>query len=119
MIWIRLASLVLFTGVALGAFGAHALKEKLGPEAKQIYQTGILYQLIHGFGLFVIAWLSSLRPENPILKSAGIAFFVGVLLFSGSLYLLAVTGFRKWGIVTPFGGLAFLAGWLLLFFSAR
>ncbi len=119
MIWFRLASLVLFTGVALGAFGAHALREKLVPEAKQIYQTGILYQLIHGIALFVVSFMVTMGPPGSPVQLAGFAFLAGVLLFSGSLYLLAVTGVKRWGMVTPVGGLAFLAGWVLLFFSVR
>ena len=119
MSWIRYGSLVMLLGVALGAFGAHGLKDTLTPEGKQVYQTAVLYHLIHGLALLAVGWLAILKPTEPLVRGAGWAFAVGILLFSGSLYALAITGIRKLGMITPLGGLAFLAGWLLLAFSAR
>ena len=114
MIWIRVGALVMFFGVALGAFGAHGLKSVLSAEAKQVYQTGVLYHLVHALAVLGIALgAARLRRARVI---AGL-FTAGVVLFSGSLYLMALTGATALGAVTPVGGLCFLAGWALLFFS--
>ena len=119
MIWIRWGSLFLLVGVALGAFGAHGLKETLTAEAKQICQTAVLYHLVHGLSLLAVGWLSTLKPADVLVRYAGWSFVAGIILFSGSLYLLGVTGIKKLGIITPFGGLAFLLGWALLTLAAR
>ncbi len=119
MDWIRYGSLVMFLGVALGAFGAHGLKDTLSAEGKQVYQTAVLYHLIHGLALLAVGWLAILKPTEPLVRTAGWAFLLGILLFSGSLYALAVTGIRKLGMITPLGGLAFLAGWLCLLLAAK
>jgi uncharacterized membrane protein YgdD (TMEM256/DUF423 family) len=119
MVWFRYGALVLLAGVALGAFGAHALKDSLSAEARQTYQTAVLYHLVHGLGLLAVGWLGTLKPGEPMVRAAGTALIIGVVLFSGSLYLLSVTGWRKLGMVTPLGGVAFLAGWLLLAMAAR
>jgi len=116
LFWIRCASIVMFLGVALGAFGAHGLKNVLSEPMKAVFETGVRYQMIHGLALFVVAWLSSRGPSTAV-AAAGWCFMAGILLFSGSLYLLSLTGVKMWGAVTPIGGLAFLAGWLCLFFS--
>ncbi|MCQ4276399.1 MULTISPECIES: DUF423 domain-containing protein [Pseudomonadaceae] len=101
------------TGVALGAFAAHGLKASLSAEYLAIFQTAVLYQLIHALALFGVALLS-LHAPGRLLRAAGALFAIGVVLFSGSLYLLTLTGIGKLGIVTPLGGTAFLAGWLCL-----
>ncbi len=119
MIWMRYGSLVMLLGVVLGAFGAHGLKDTLTPEGKAVYQTAVFYHLIHGLALLAVGWLATLKPSEPLIRNAGLAFVIGIFLFSGSLYLLAVTGIKKLGIITPFGGLAFLLGWLLLALSVR
>ncbi len=119
MLWIRYGSLLMFLAVALGAFGAHGLKDALTAEGKQTYQTAVLYHLIHGLALLAVGWLSVLKPAEPLVKNAGWCFVLGIALFSGSLYLLSVTGIKKLGIITPFGGLAFLIGWLCLALAAR
>ena len=109
--------------VALGAFGAHSLKKIVSPEAVITFETGVRYQFYHTFALLLIAILYEKFP-NKWLVWAGNSFLVGMLLFCGSLYLLAVlntsenVGLRKVGIVTPFGGLFFIAGWILLGFAA-
>jgi len=107
-----------FIGVAAGAFGAHALRARVEPDLLQVFETGARYQMYHAFGLFVCAWVLASGPSVWAAR-AGWAFAVGTVLFSGSLYLLALTGIRGLGAVTPFGGLAFLAGWLMLAWSAR
>ena len=109
----------MFLGVTLGAFGAHALKDTLTPEGKTIYQTAVLYHLVHGLALLAVGWLSTLRPREPLVDKAGWAFVLGIVLFSGSLYLLSVTGVKKLGMMTPLGGLAFLLGWLCLALAAK
>ncbi len=119
MIWIRLGSLMMLLGVALGAFGAHGLREILTAEGKQIYQTAVLYHLVHALGLLVIGLLALVKPSELLLRQAGWALVVGILLFSGSLYLLAITGIKKLGMITPLGGLAFLIGWTCLFLTAK
>ena len=116
MLWIKLGQLFMFTGVALGAFGAHALKEKLSEYYLGVYQTGVLYQFIHALALFVVAWLSTVSSD-PKIAVAGSFLVAGIILFSGSLYVLALTQIRLFFSVTPLGGLSFLIGWGILFFS--
>jgi uncharacterized membrane protein YgdD (TMEM256/DUF423 family) len=98
--------------VALGAFGAHALKSRLSPEMLAVFETGVRYQAYHALGLLALAALRG--PDK-----AGWCFVGGIVLFSGSLYLLALTGERRLGMVTPLGGLLFLAGWALFALSPR
>ena len=103
----------MLAGVALGAFGAHALKGRLSPEAMQVYQTAVFYHFVHGLALFVVASSVAQDPGGRV-RLAGFLFTFGILIFSGSLYTLALTGIRALGALTPIGGLLFLAGWLLL-----
>jgi uncharacterized membrane protein YgdD (TMEM256/DUF423 family) len=105
----------MLSGVGLGAFGAHGLKGRISVEALQIYHTAVLYHLVHGLGLFAVAWAWSVKPA-PAVRWAGLALSAGIVIFSGSLYLLAVTGARWLGAVTPIGGLLFLSAWGLLAF---
>ncbi len=116
-IFLMLAAFFGFSGVALGAFAAHGLKSKLSAEYLAIFQTGTHYQLIHALALLAVAILSLHLPAR-LLNAAGWMFCLGIVLFSGSLYLLTLTGVSKLGIITPFGGLAFLAGWLCLGLAA-
>ena len=97
-------------GVALGAFGAHALRARLTPELLAVYHTGVEYQFYHALALLAVGLLALQRCPAP-LPLAGWCFALGVPLFSGSLYLLALTGTRWLGAITPFGGLLFLVGW--------
>ncbi|MFQ5792821.1 MAG: DUF423 domain-containing protein [Acidobacteriota bacterium] len=113
MFWVRLGSLFMFLAVALGAFGAHALRHRLSSDLLQVFESGVRYHFYHALALFVVAWISKSYPSG-LVTAAGWAFTVGVILFSGSLYVLSVTGARWLGAVTPAGGLAFLAGWILL-----
>ena len=119
MMWIRYGSLMMLLGVALGAFGAHGLKDVLSPEAKQTYQTAVFYHLVHGLALLAVGWFSTLKPHEPLVHRAGWAFLIGILLFSGSLYLLSLTGIKKLGLITPLGGLALLVGWCCLALAAE
>jgi uncharacterized membrane protein YgdD (TMEM256/DUF423 family) len=107
----------MFLGVALGAFGAHALKERLSPELLTVFETGIRYHFYHALALFAVAWLSKTHPD-PLTTFAGWAFTFGIVVFSGSLYVLTVSGVRWWGAITPVGGVAFLLGWLALSVAA-
>ncbi len=113
MVWARLGSTFALLAVGLGAFGAHALRSRLEPNLQAIYETGVRYHFYHALGLFVVAWLVETRPSVWV-SAAGWSFVAGMVLFSGSLYALALSGQRWLGAVTPFGGLAFLAGWALL-----
>ncbi len=110
------AALLAGLGVALGAFGAHALRARLEPRDLEVFETGVRYQMYHAFALLAVAWL--LSRNVPGAASAGWAFLAGTLLFSGSLYLMAIVGWRWLGPVTPLGGVAFLVGWVLLALSA-
>ncbi|VXA91743.1 conserved membrane hypothetical protein [Pseudomonas sp. 8BK] len=112
-LWLLLSACAGFTGVALGAFAAHGLKNQLTPVYLAVFQTGTHYQLIHALALFGVGLLAILRPA-PLVNCAGALFALGVVLFSGSLYALTLSGISALGVVTPFGGLAFLAGWLCL-----
>lgn len=98
--------------VAAGAFGAHALKEILDEHRLQVFDTATRYQMYHAFGLCIVAWAIDRYPEQR-LEQTGWLFTIGTLLFSGSLYVVSLAGVRWMGAVTPIGGLAFLAGWLL------
>ena len=104
--------------VAAGAFGAHALRVRLTPEYLATFETAARYQMYHALALLAVGWASTRWPGSLPLW-AGWLFVVGTLLFSGSLYALALTGNRWWGAVTPLGGIAFLAGWLCLALSIR
>lgn len=108
-----LGSLFGFLAVAAGAFGAHALRSRLSPDALAIFETAARYQMYHALGLLGAAWVASRWPGEAA-HAAGWLFVAGTLVFSGSLYLLALTGVRWLGAVTPIGGLALLAGWLAL-----
>lgn len=98
-------------GVAAGAFGAHALASRVTPERLETFDTAVRYQLIHALGLLAVALLGD---DSRQAAWAGILFIVGIALFSGSLYLLVLTGVRAFGAITPLGGVAFIAGWVLL-----
>ena len=96
--------------VALGAFGAHALKARLSPDMLAVYETGVRYQLTHALALMAVAWATTRWPE-PAITASGWLFVVGTLLFPGSLYAFALTGQRGLGAITPIGGVAWLVGW--------
>lgn len=104
-------------GVAAGAFGAHALRTRISPEMLAVFNTGVLYHLVHAASLAAVAVAWARWPSSTI-TAAGWLFVAGILLFSGSLYLLAVTGVRPLGAITPIGGVCFLGGWLCLLIAA-
>ena len=104
--FLMLAAFFGFTGVALGAFAAHGLKGRLTEQYLAIFHTGVTYQLVHTLALFGVALLATHLPGR-LVTWAGVCFAVGIVLFSGSLYVLTMTGISKLGIITPFGGLAF------------
>lgn len=106
-----------FVGVAAGAFGAHGLKGRLTADMLAVFETGVRYQMYHALALLAASWAQTRWPGTASVAS-GWLFVVGTLLFSGSLYLLSLTGLRWLGAVTPLGGLAFLAGWLCLLWGA-
>lgn len=106
-----------FIGVAAGAFGAHALKSRIAPDLLAVFEVGVRYQMYHAFALIVTAWVLGRWPGSAA-SAAGMLFIVGTLLFSGSLYLLSLTGIRWLGAITPLGGLAWLAAWLCLVWAA-
>ena len=99
--------------VALGAFGAHSLRETISADMFSVFDIGVRYQMYHTFALFIAAWFFQSRQGRKFLLAAWF-FIAGVVLFSGSLYLLAVTGIRALGFVTPLGGLLLLAGWAMM-----
>jgi uncharacterized membrane protein YgdD (TMEM256/DUF423 family) len=115
--FLMLAAFFGFTGVGLGAFAAHGLKNRLSAEYLAIFHTGVTYQLVHTLALLGVALLATQIPGR-LVTWAGASFAIGILLFSGSLYVLTLTGVSKLGIITPFGGLAFLIGWLCLGIAA-
>ncbi|WP_293393452.1 DUF423 domain-containing protein [Nevskia sp.] len=110
---VMLAGVFGFLGVGFGAFGAHALKARLTPDLLAIYRTAVEYQFWHALALMAVGLLAMSRP-GPLLSASGWCFAFGILLFSGSLYALALSGVRVLGAITPIGGLLFLVGWVLL-----
>jgi uncharacterized membrane protein YgdD (TMEM256/DUF423 family) len=117
MNWSAVGAFVLALAVIIGAFGAHALEGTLDPYSKGVYETGVQYHFYHGFALLIV----SLLPRAGVLSARRAAWvcgllLAGVVLFSGSLYALAITGVRTFGAVTPLGGVAFIAAWLMLAF---
>jgi uncharacterized membrane protein YgdD (TMEM256/DUF423 family) len=111
--FLLLGALFGFLAVAAGAFGAHALRAELGPEMLAVFETGARYQMYHALGLVGVALVRAHLPGR-LVATAGWLFVAGILFFSGSLYMLALTGTTWWGAVTPLGGVAFLAGWICL-----
>lgn len=107
-----------FVAVAAGAFGAHALRARLSPEMLQLFETGARYQMYHALALLAAAFMAGDAGRPPAVWAAR-SFILGTVLFSGSLYALALTGTSRLGLITPFGGVAFLAGWLCLAAATR
>lgn len=103
-----------FLAVLLGAFGAHGLKELLSETMLKTYETGVHYHLIHALGLILIGILADKLPSSAKIKWSARMLLTGIVLFSGSLYVLSISGVKILGAITPFGGVAFLTGWLLL-----
>lgn len=112
--FITLASLSGMLAVAFGAFGAHALKNRLDGYAMGVFQTAVQYHFYHSLALLAVGVIALSHPQVALLRSSGWLFAVGIVVFSGSLYLLSFSGLRWLGAVTPIGGLAFIAGWACL-----
>lgn len=119
--FLLIGALAGFLGVALGAFGAHGLRGRLSPEMLAVFETGVRYQMYHALALLLTAAAIGRIGGARLLVVAGWCFVAGIVLFSGSLYALALTGVSKLGAITPIGGLAFLIGWacLAIFAAAR
>lgn len=116
-LFVVLGSINAFLAVGLGAFGAHGLKSRVPSELLTTWQTAVQYHIYHALGLILVGVLIHLLPQANGLKTAGWFLTAGTLLFSGSLYVLVLSGVRALGAITPMGGVAFLIGWLLLAFS--
>jgi len=116
--FIALAALNGLLVVALGAFGAHALKTRFDEYSLNLYQTAVQYHFYHSLALLGVGLLSLWYPQSALLRSSGIAFALGILVFSGSLYALSFTGLRWLGAITPLGGIAFMLGWACLALAA-
>ena len=111
-----LGALNAFLAVAAGAFAAHGLRDRLEPRHLEVFEVGVRYHMYHALGLIAVAWLVS--RQAPLATAAGWSFVAGILVFSGSLYALALTGISRLGAITPLGGIAFLAGWALFAYAA-
>lgn len=109
--WAGIGALNAFLAVGAGAFGAHALRDRLEPRMLEAFEVGVRYQFFHALGLFAVAFALS---QQVAANTAGWAMLLGIALFSGSLYAMALTGIRPLGIITPFGGVAFLVAWAML-----
>lgn len=121
-LWLTLAALNGFIAVAAGAFGAHGLQGRVGERALAAFETGAQYHMYHALALVGVAWLASISPQSGITATgptiAGWAFLAGIVLFSGSLYFYGLTESRALVLITPLGGLAFLAGWAAMLYAA-
>lgn len=118
-LFMMLGSINMFLAVALGAFGAHMLKTKISADMLAVYQTGVQYHMIHAVGLIAIGLAANHLTQNQSLVNAsGWAIVIGIILFSGSLYVMSLSGIKVLGAITPFGGVAFLAGWVMLAIAA-
>lgn len=112
-VWIPVGAVLAFLSVALGAFGAHGLRSRVSPDLLVTFETGARYQMYHALALVLVGILASYL-NSPLLNWSARLFLAGVLLFSGSLYLLVLTDVKAFGAVTPIGGLCFMAGWILM-----
>ena len=117
-VFIILGAINAFIAVALGAFGAHGLADKLEPKYLEIWKTGVTYQMFHATGLFIIGLLIGKVPNASLFTWSGWLMLIGIILFSGSLYILSVTQINKLGAITPLGGVCFLAAWILIVVGA-
>jgi uncharacterized membrane protein YgdD (TMEM256/DUF423 family) len=115
--FLLIGSLAGALGVALGAFGAHGLRSRLSPDMLAVFETGVRYEMYHAVALLALAALMT-RFDGWLFHLAGWAFTIGIVLFSGSLYLLALTGIRVLGAITPIGGVALILGWACLAIAA-
>jgi len=112
--WIIVAAISGFSAVAIGAFGAHGLKEKLSPEMLDVYKTGVLYHLVHSVVLLALGLTDKIKSQT-----SSVFFLAGIILFSFSLYIYSTSGIKLFAIITPFGGVSFLIGWLMIILGVR
>lgn len=112
-LFLTIGSVAMALAVILGAFGAHGLKKVLSEEMLAIFETGVTYHFYHAIGLLVIGIVARYLPDSALLSWSGWLMLAGIIVFSGSLYLLSISGTRWLGAVTPFGGLCFIASWIL------
>ncbi len=117
MSWISVSAVIGFLGVALGAFGAHGLKDRVPEHLLAVYHTGVLYHLVHAVALLALALYG--RATSTAIGLPASLLVAGIVLFSGSLYAMTITGVTKLGIITPFGGLCFLAAWVTIAIRLR
>jgi Uncharacterized small membrane protein len=117
--YVKIGALAAMLSVALGAFGAHALKDELSSDMMDVYQTGVQYHMFHAIGLLLVALLIERLPRPKLALWSARLLLAGLVLFSGSLYALALSGVEALGAITPLGGVAFIAGWICLALSAR
>jgi uncharacterized membrane protein YgdD (TMEM256/DUF423 family) len=117
-VFIIIGAINAFLAVALGAFGAHGLADKLGPKYLEIWKTGVTYQMFHATGILVIALLLGKVASSSLFTWSGWLMFIGIIFFSGSLYILSVTKVGILGAITPIGGVCFLAAWILMIVGA-
>jgi len=113
-LFLTVAALNGFIAVSLGAFAAHGLKASLSADLLSTFQTGVQYHMYHALALFGVGVLTLQFPSNGMLRASGFLFLAGIIIFSGSLYALSLSGVRWLGAITPIGGVMFLAGWALL-----
>ncbi|QWU17801.1 Uncharacterized membrane protein YgdD, TMEM256/DUF423 family [Paenibacillus sophorae] len=116
--FIGLGALLAMLAVAIGAFGAHILKSSLGESAMAVYETGVQYHMMHALGLLIVGIAAGQWGESSRLRWSGWLLLAGIVLFSGSLYALSISGIKVLGAITPLGGVCFIAGWLLLALEA-
>ncbi|WP_347839765.1 DUF423 domain-containing protein [uncultured Draconibacterium sp.] len=115
---ILIAAVLLAIALSVGAFGAHGLKPHLSSELMEVYKTGVEYHFYHALGLLLVG-VFALHKPGVYLKWSAILLTTGIVLFSGSLYVMAISGIKWLGAVTPLGGISFIAGWILLFLAAK
>lgn len=113
MNWFAMGAILAGVGVALGAFGAHGLKARVTPDLLVVFETGVRYHMYHALALLAVGWAATRWPSTQV-QAAGLLFVAGIVIFSGSLYAMTLTGVRWLGAITPIGGLAFLLGWASL-----
>ncbi|MHC4494180.1 MAG: DUF423 domain-containing protein [Planctomycetota bacterium] len=111
--WFATGAIAGGIGVMLGAFGAHGLKARVGPDLLAVFETGVRYHMYHALALLAVGWAAT-RWTTPLVHASGWAFLAGIVIFSGSLYVMTLTGARWLGAVSPLGGLAFILGWAVL-----
>ena len=117
--FLAIGALAMLAAVALGAFGAHALKTRITPDMLAVYHTGVEYHAYHALGLLAVGLAAQRLPDSAWMRASGWLMLAGIVLFSGSLYLMSLTGIKRLGMITPFGGAAFLVGWACVALAAR